>query len=146
MQKKAVFNPASPGFLYAVVVTVLGLLAIAGVEFPDTPENIAGEITTLSGVSFYAVLGILATSVIFPIWNAVQKGAFTLKGIFGSTLTWIAIANGVFAASAAFGLVFPDGTGANLVQFVAAKDWGSLFSLLITTIVPTIVRFIKDRN
>jgi len=145
-QKKA-FDSTSPGFLYTVVVSALALFAWAGVEFPSSPADIAGEITTLlSGGGFYAILGVVAASIAFPIWNAVQKKSLSFDGIFSSTLTWVALGNILFAGLALTGFLLPKGTVEQIVYAVEAKDWASIISILVTTIIPAVVRFIKDRK
>ncbi len=145
--QKKVFDAGSPGFIYTVIVSALTIFAAAGVTFPDSPADIAGEFTTLlSTGGFYAVLGVIATSIGFPLWNAYQKRQLTFNGIFSSTLTWVALANIAFGALALTGFTLPDGTVEALVNAVAQKDWGAIISMLFTTIIPTVVRFIKDKK
>lgn len=146
-QQKKVFDAGSPGFTYTLLVSALALFAWAGVEFPDKPAELAGELTTaISGGGWYALLGIIASSIGFPIYNAYKKGSLTFKGIFGSTLTWVAIANVVFAGIALTGFVLPEGTAEALVNAVFVKDWSSLATIVFGTILPAVVRFIKDKN
>ncbi len=145
--QKKVFDAGSPGFLYTLIVSVLAVFAWAGVEFPDKPAELAGEITTLlSGGGFYAIIGVVVASVAFPIWNAIQKKKLTFDGIFSSTLTWIALGNILFAGLAITGFLLPDGTVEQIVYAVEAKDWASIISMLVTTIIPSVVRFIKDKK
>ena len=144
---KQVFDASSPGFLYTVIVSALTIFAASGVSFPADPGAIAGEITTLlSTGGFFAIVGVVVASIGFPIWNAWKKGALTFGGLFSSTLTWIALGNILFAGLALLGLSLPDGTVEQIVYGIAQKDWTALFSLLVTTIVPAVVRFIKDKN
>jgi hypothetical protein len=146
-KQKKIFDAGSPGFLYTVIVSVLTIFAASGVSFPDSPEQIAGQFTTLlSTGGFYAVLGVVATSVAFPLWNAYKKKQFNFQGIFSSTLTWVAIANIAFAGLALTGFTLPEGAVDALVAAVLAKDWGAIISMLFTTILPTVVRFIKDKK
>lgn len=144
---KPVFDVSSPAFLYSAIVAVLTILAASGVTFPASPEEISGELTNLLSTSgFWALIGVAVSSVFFPIYNAWKKGALNFKGVFSSTLTWVAIAVLFFDALALFGLTFPPGTAEQLVYFIAAKDWGSLISMFASVIVPTVVRFIKDKR
>lgn len=145
---KQVFNAKSPGFLYASIVTVLTVFAVSGVHFPSPADVLAGDITTtLSTGGIYAIIGVIISSVAFPIYNAVKSGLkFSLQTIFASTLTWIALGNVVLSLLALTGLVLPDGTVEQIIGAVQAKDWISLGSLLVTSIIPTIVRWIKDKN
>lgn len=145
---KAVFNAASPGFLYTIIVTVLTIFAVSGVHFPTSAEVLAGDITTtLSTSGIYAIIGVIISSVAFPIYNAVKSGLkFSAATIFGSTLTWIAIGNIILSLLAIYGFVLPDGTLEQVIGAVQTKDWMALGSLFFTTIVPTVVRWIKDRN
>lgn len=144
---KAVFDVKSPAFLYSAIVAALTVLAAAGVTFPDNPADIAGELTNLLSTSgFWALIGVAVSSVFFPIYNAWKKGDLTFKGVFSSTLTWVALAVLFFDALALFGLSFPPGTAEQLVYFIAAKDWGSLISMFTSVILPTVVRYIKDRR
>lgn len=145
-KNKTVFDASSPGFLYSVIVAVLAIFAAAGVHFPDAPAETANEITNLLSTSgFWALIGVAASSILFPIYNAWKKGQLSFKGIFSSTLTWVAIFVLFFDALALFGLKFPDGTAEQLVYAIYAKDWTSLISMFFTVILPVIVRFIKDK-
>lgn len=143
--KQAVaFSTTSPGFIYSLLVGGLTIVALAGVNFSQAPAELAGEITSsISSGGYYSLIGILAASVIFPVWNAYKKGSLSFRGIFKNTLTWIALGNIVFAGVALTGLTFPDGTVESIVGAVAAKDWTSLVSILVTVVFTTVARFIK---
>lgn len=144
---KQVFDTKSPAFAYSLIVASLTVLAAAGVTFPDEPGAIAGELTTLLSTSgFWALIGVAASSIFFPIYNAWKKGNLSFKGVFKNSLTWVALAVLLFDALALFGLRFPDGTAEQIVYAVLAKDWTSLISMFVSVIVPTIVRFIKERG
>jgi hypothetical protein len=139
-----VFSASSPGFLYSVIVAALTIFAAAGVSFPASPGEVSGEIVTLlSTGGFYAILGVLAASVAFPLWNAYQKGALSFHGVFSSSLTWVAIVVAIFSGLALVGLDFPDGTAEQLVYAVFAKDWVALAGVFFNAVLPTVVRFIK---
>ena len=142
-----VFNSASPGFLYTVIVTALTLLALAGVQFPDNPADTATDLVNLLSTSgFWALIGVAASSIFFPVYNAWKKGDLSFRGIFTNVLTYVALAVLAFDAMALFGLNFPAGTAENIVYAVFAKDWSSLISILVTVVLPTVVRFIKDKK
>ena len=143
--KQAVaFSTTSPGFIYSLLVGGLTIVALAGVNFSQAPAELAGEITnSISSGGYYSLIGILAASVIFPVWNAYKKSNLSFKGIFKNTLTWVALGNVVFSAIALTGLTFPDGTVEDIVGAAAAKDWNSLISILITVVLSTVARFIK---
>ena len=142
-----VFNAASPGFLYTVIVTALTLLALAGVQFPDNPADTATDLVNLLSTSgFWALIGVAASSIFFPIYNAWKKGDLSFRGIFTNVLTYVALSVLAFDAMALFGLNFLAGTAENLVYAVFAKDWSSLISILVTVVLPTVVRFIKDKK
>ncbi len=144
---KQVFDVKSPGFLYTVIVSLLAIFAASGVEFPDKPAELANDITTvLSSGGWYALVGIIVSSVLSPLYNAYKKGALSLKGIFGSTLTYVALFNIAFSALALIGFSLPEGTAENLVYAIFAKDWSALASILFGTILPAVVRLIKDKN
>lgn len=143
--QKQVFNASSPGFVYTVLVSALTILALAGVQFPDNPADIALDLSNLLSTSgFWALIGVAVSSIAFPIYNAWKKGDLSFKGIFSNTLTWVAIAVLVFDGLALFGLNFPAGTAEQLVYAVFAKDWSSLISIIVTVIFPAVVRFIKE--
>ena len=133
--------------MYSVIVAALSIFAIAGVQFPNTPDEIGREITNLLSTSgFWALIGVAASSIFFPIYNAWKKGNLTFKGIFSNTLTWVAIFVLFFDALALFGLNFPAGTAEQLAYAIYAKDWTSLISMFFTVILPVVVRFIKDKK
>ena len=141
------FDASSPGFLYTVLVGVLTIFTVSGVHFPTPAEQLAGDlVSTLSQGGIYALIGVLVSSVIFPIWNAAKFGLKSLKEIFSSVLTWIALGNILLAAVALTGFVLPDGTLEQVILAVQMKDWSALAGVLFTTIIPTLVRFIKDKK
>lgn len=141
--KWAAFNTASPGFLYTIVTAVLGAFAVFGVQFPSTvPELGTNVVTTLSTGGIYAVIGVIISSIIFPIWNRFKYGG----PILTSTLTWIALANIALSVIALTGFSLPAGTLEQVIGAIQTKDWFALISIIVTTIVPTIVRFIKDKQ
>ena len=147
-KKKQVFDASSPGFLYSIIVGVLTIFAVTGVQFPTPVEILAGDIeTTLSTSGIYAIIGVVISSVIFPIYNAFKSGLkFSINTVFSSTLTWIALGNIVLALLALTGFVLPDGTLEQIIGAAQTKDWISLGGLFFTTIVPTFVRWLKDRR
>ena len=71
---------------------------------------------------------------------------FNLRTIFGSTLTWIALGNALMATVALTGFMLPDGTVEAIVGAVQTKDWIALGTIVVQTIIPTIVRFIKGKQ
>lgn len=144
--KKQVFNPASPGFLYTITVLVLTAFAAAGAEIPNPEDVAAGITTTLDTSGFFAVVGVLVSSVIFPVWNAWQKKALNFAGIINSSTTWVSAFVAMFAGLALVGLHFPPGTAEQLATLIFAKDWGALASMFVTVILPTIIRFVKAMN
>ena len=147
-KKKDVFNASSPGFLYSVIVGILTIFAVSGVTFPDSADVIANDVTTsLSTGGIYAIIGIIISSFAFPVYNAIKSGLkFNLTTIFGSTLTWIAIGNIILSLLVIYGFVLPKGSVELVVGAIVAKDWTGLGGFVFTTLVPTIVRWIKDRK
>lgn len=142
-----IFNAYSPGFLYTVIVGILAMFAWAGVSFPEKPIELAGDLTTtLTSGGWYALLGIMASSILFPIYNAYKKGSLSFKGLFGSTLTWVSLLNIVFSGIALTGFTLPEGTSDQIVYAAFAKDWSSLATIVFSTILPAVVRFIKEKN
>ena len=140
------FNPGSAGFVYAVVTTALSIFAASGVTFPKVPSELGAElVNSYSTGGVYALLGIIASGIFFPIYNAIQAKTFSLKGIFSRNLTWIALGNLAIAAIALTGFVLPDGTSEQVVGAVSMKDWGSVISIIGLNVVNTLLRYIKDQ-
>ena len=142
------FNASSPGFLYSIIVAILATFAATGIQFPASPDALAGTITTsLSSGGVYAIIGVLITSVIFPIYNHFSsKGKFDFKAIFSKVSTWIAWGTAGLSAIALTGFVLPDGTLEQVIGAIQQKDWMSLISILALTVGNTLIRFLKDRQ
>lgn len=146
MTSKKTFDAGSPGFLYTIIASVLTIGAISGIQWGQSPEMLADNlVTTLSTGGVFALAGLIVSSVVFPAWNAYKKGLKTIKEVFSSTLTWIALGNILLAGLALTGFTLPEGTVDQIVAAAFSKDWNALISILFTTIIPTIVRFIKDK-
>ena len=142
------FDTASPGFLYSAIVAFLTLFAVSGVSFPKEVDVLGLEITTaLSAGGIYAIIGVVLTSIAFPIYNYVKGGgSFTWLGVFGKTSTWIALGNAAVAGLTTVGFILPDGTVEQIIGAVQAQNWMGLISILALTVGNTLVRFIKDKT
>lgn len=140
------FEVSSPGFLYSVIVSSLTIFAGAGVAFPKVPIDLGAEIVnSFNTGGVYALIGVIVASVVFPIYNAISAGTFSLKGIFSRNLTWIALGNIAVSGLALTGFVLPDGTPEQIVGAVSAKDWMSVVSIVALTVGNTLLRLIKQK-
>mgnify|MGYP003520367833 FL=1 len=140
------FVVLSPGFLYSVIVSALTIFAGAGVAFPKVPIDLGAEIVnSFNTGGVYALIGVIVASVVFPIYNAISAGTFSLKGIFSRNLTWIALGNIAVSGLALTGFVLPDGTPEQIVGAVSAKDWMSVVSIVALTVGNTLLRLIKQK-
>lgn len=140
------FEVSSPGFLYSVIVSALTIFAGAGVAFPKVPIDLGTEIVnSFNTGGVYALIGVIVASVVFPIYNAISAGTFSLKGIFSRNLTWIAMGNIAVSGLALTGFVLPDGTPEQIVGAVSAKDWMSVVSIVALTVGNTLLRLIKQK-
>jgi len=145
---KQVFSTSSPGFIYSITSAILTILAIIGVSFADPIHVLSGQVeTSIQGGSFFALVTLVVGSVLFPVWNLIQKKQkINLKTIFGSTANIIALGQALLGIIALTGFVLPAGSLEQVVSAVKMKDWGALIGLLVTSIVPTIIRFIKSKK
>lgn len=140
------FEVSSPGFLYSVIVSALTIFAASGVTFPKVPSELGTElVNSYSTGGVYALIGVIVASVVFPIYNAISAGTFSLKGIFSRNLTWIALGNIAVSGLALTGFVLPDGTPEQIVGAVSAKDWMSVVSIVALTVGNTLLRLIKQK-
>lgn len=148
MAAKQNFDPKSAGWIYSVSVFVLTILALLGVGFSDSIPNISQQVqTSISGGSYIALLSVVGVSVLFPVWNLIQKKQkISLKNMFSSTANVVALANAALGIVALTGFVLPAGTVDQLVAAVTVKDWASLIGILFSTVIPTLVRFLKDKK
>lgn len=146
--KSKKFDSSSPGFLYSAIVAFLTIFAVSGVSFPKEVSVLGLEITTaLSTGGIYAIIGVVITSVAFPIYNYFKEGGtFTWFGVFGKTSTWIALGNAAVAALTTVGFVLPDGTVEQIIGAVQAQNWMGLISVLALTVGNTFIRFIKEKK
>ena len=142
------FDTASPGFLYSAIVAFLTLFAVSGVSFPKEVSVLGLEITTaLSTGGIYAIIGVVLTSIGFPIYNYIKGGgSFTWLGVFGKTSTWIALGNAIVAALATGGFMLPEGTIDQIIGAVKAQNWMGLISVLALTVGNTFIRWLKERK
>jgi hypothetical protein len=148
MKKTTNFNSASPGFLYAVIVAVLMVLTgVFGVNFPGTPDQIAGEIfASLNNFGIFALIGVVVSSIVLPIWNARTTAGFSWKKLISSRLTLIAVVNLLLSGLALIGLVFPDGMVDQIFAAVGAQDWTGLIVIFFNVFLPTVLRWIKTKT
>ncbi len=146
--QKQNFDPKSPGAVYSLATLVLTILAGLGIGFPDSIANISGQLqTSIQGGSYFALIGIVGGSVLFPIWNLIQKKQkLNWKNLFGSTANVVALGNALLGVVALTGFYLPDGTVEQIVAAVTVKDWGALASVIINTVIVALVRWVKDKK
>lgn len=142
------FDIKSGGFIQSVIVAFLAIFAATGVTFPKDVNVLGMElVTSFSAGGIYAIIGILITAVIFPIYNFFSGGGkFSLPAIFSRVNTWLSIGYALAALIALTGFVLPDGSVDQIVYAIYSKDWGALIAFFATTIVPTFVRWLKARQ
>lgn len=146
--KKQLFDTGSPGFLHSIIVFVLGLFAASGVSFPKEVSILGMDIiTSFSTGGVWAIIGILVTSIAFPIYNWVKSGGkFNLSFLFSKTSNVLALLYVVMSAVALTGFVLPDGTIEAIVNAVQVQDWGALGGLIFGPVLSTFIRWLKDRK
>lgn len=142
------FKASNPNFIARLMIFVLSIFTVIGVRLPESPEVITDKITTtISTSGFVAVAGILLISVFMPIYNLVKtKPKITLSTIIGNPNFWIYFASFALGLLVMIGINIPDGTAAELVGAIYAKDWGALVTLAFANIVDPIVRYFLDRK
>jgi len=142
------FDIKSAGFIQSVIVALLAIFAATGVTFPKDVDVLGTElVTSFSTGGFYAIIGILITSVIFPLYNFFSKGGkFSLPAIFSRVNTWLSIGYVLAALIALTGFVLPDGSVDQIVYAIQAKDWWALISILVSTVGTTFIRWLKERQ
>ena len=145
-----VFDPKSPHLVLGLITLVLGVFAVLGVQFPQTPAEVAGQIvTTISQSGYYAVIGVLAISVLGPIIIFIQKGGFSgvkASDFFGSPAFWVYFVGFLAGIAVVVGIEIPADTPEKLVAFIFAKDWTALGSLLLINVVNPIIRYIRSKR
>jgi hypothetical protein len=146
-QKKN-FTASNPNFIARIIIFVLSVFTLIGVQFPSSPEAIADNITTTVSTSgIIAVAGILLVSVIMPIYNLVRtKPKITISTIFGNPNFWIYAGSFAFGLLVLVGIHIPEGTAAELVGAIWAKDWAALSTIAFTNIIDPVIRYFLDRK
>lgn len=145
--KRASFSAGSSNLWVNVINLILSGIAIAGVALPQTPAEITAELsTTLSSTGWIAVIGLIIVNIGSPLYHALVKGPFNLKAILGSSNFWVQAFSLLSAFVASFGIIFPAGTGDQLVGAIYAKDWFSLGFVLVTNIMNPLIRYFRDRS
>lgn len=150
MSKQNNFDAGSPAFTYSVIVALLSIFAAAGVQLPQDPAALATDITTsLNGSNYFALIGVLASSFILPLFNffKAQGKSVGQKIWFGLTRssTLVALLNALFAGLVLSGFTLPSGTSDQIVNAIVAKDWMGLISVWALTVGNTLIRYFRDR-
>lgn len=142
------FSASNLNFWARLLIFAFSILSLIGIKFPDNPTDMAVDITTsLTTTGFIGVVGILAISVIMPIYNFVRsKPKINFLALLGSPNFWIYFGTFVFGIAVLFGINIPDGTAEQVVAAIYAKDWTALFSIAVANIVDPIVRWFRDRR
>jgi hypothetical protein len=142
------FKSSNLNFVARLIIFALSVLALIGVKFPDDPTTVGTDIaTTLSTGGFIAVVGILAVSVIMPIYNfARTKPKVNIWSVLGSPNFWIYAATFVFGILTLNGINIPEGTSEQLIAAIYAKDWTNLATIAIANILDPLIRYFRDKR
>ncbi len=146
-QPQKAFSLSSKNLWFQVALLLLAIGAGLGINFPSSPEAIAGDIVnTFSNSGIYAVVGILVVSVIGPIYNFVKsKPKLSLKAFLADANNWVYIVGFISAGAVLIGINIPAGTAEQLVVAVFARDWAAVASVAVGSVVVPLVRFFIDR-
>ncbi len=152
MQQKN-FDFSSPYFWTAFISFLLSIAAAFGIEFPESPDAVAGQlVTTVNNSGLFAVWGVVAVSIIGPIWAFIQKQKsgngkkITFHDVISSTSTWIAFLSLIFAILVIVGVNIPQGTAQSAVAAIFAKDWGAVLAIGFSNFLNPLIRYLKDRK
>ena len=142
------FDAGNLNFWARLAIFVLGLLATLGIQFPQDPVSLGTEIvTTLTTGGWDSVLGLMAISVIMPIYNFIRsKPKLSLAAFLGSPNTWLYLATFLVGIMLTFGIKIPEGTGEAIVGAIYAKDWSGLISIMAINIFDPIIRWLRDKR
>lgn len=142
------FDKNNLNFWARLVIFFLGLLTVIGVKLPESPEALGEQITTtISTSGFYAVLGIIAVSLLMPIYNLIRtKPKITAASVFGSPNFWIYLGSFVAGILILVGINIPEGTASEVVSAIYAKDWTLLTTLILTNILDPVIRWFADKR
>jgi hypothetical protein len=142
------FSSSNPNFWARLLIFAFSVIALLGVQIPESPAMLTDKIvTTISGGSAYAVIGILIVSVLMPIINFVRsKPKLDLYAIIGSPNFWIYFASFVLGCLVLLGIDIPDGTAEQLVGAIFAKDWGGLATVAFVNLADPFIRWWRDKR
>jgi hypothetical protein len=147
MAQQKAFSLSSKNLWFQVALLLLAIGAGLGINFPSSPEAIAGDIVnTFSNSGIYAVVGILVVSVIGPIYNFVKsKPNLSLKAFLADANNWVYIVGFISAGAVLIGINIPAGTAEQLVAAVFARDWAAVASVAVGSVLVPLVRYFIDR-
>lgn len=142
------FDASNLNFWARLAIFILGLLASLGIKFPQDPVSLGTDIvSTLSTGGWYAVLGLMAISVIMPIYNFIRsKPKVTLASFFGSPNTWLYLATFLVGLMIVVGIKVPEGTGEAIVGAIYSKDWSGLISIMAMNVLDPFIRWLRDKR
>ena len=145
--QKSNFSSSNPNFWARLLIFAFSVIALLGVQIPDPTALTDNIVTTISGGSAYAVIGILIVSVIMPIINFVRsKPKLDLYAIIGSPNFWIYFASFILGSLVLLGIDIPDGTAEQLVGAIFAKDWGGLATIAFANLADPFIRWWRDKR
>jgi hypothetical protein len=146
-QPQKAFSLSSKNLWFQVTLLLLAIAAGLGINFPSSPEAIAGDIVnTFTNSGIYAVIGILVVSVIGPIYNFIKsKPKLSLKAFVADANNWVYIVSFLASGAILLGINIPAGTAEQLVAAVFARDWAGIASVAVGSIVVPLVRYFIDK-
>lgn len=146
-QPQKAFSLTSKNLWFQLALLILAIGAGLGINFPSSPEAIAGDIVnTFSNSGIYAVIGILVVSVIGPVYNFVKsKPKLSLSAFIADPNNWVYIVGFLASGAILLGINIPAGTAEELVAAVFARDWAGIASVAVGSILVPLVRYFIDK-
>jgi short subunit fatty acids transporter len=147
--QKKVFDTKSSGFALSILTLIFGLLTVLGIDLPDNPNALAGEIvnsvSTLGWVGLFGAVGSGVAGIVVQVYNRVRSNTLSLNSLFSSVNTWIYVATFLGSIAAIYGLNLPSESLTDLVLKLSNADYFGAFAA-IAPLISTIIRFIRDQK
>lgn len=135
----------SRNFFVSLISLVILIFQMNGSPIDDVDATSGQIYDALKEGGIIPILSIIVPNLLNPIMKII-KGGFDIS-FLKSLNFWVQFGTVVLIALGGFGVVFPDGTAAQIVEAVFAGDWGLLVTVIIANVFnPLWHIFLEKRN
>lgn len=131
-----------------VLVSIITLFILAlNLNGASIPEGAAHSIAdAFASQNMIAIISVLVPNLVNPILKIIRAGGWSFDRIKKSMNFWTQAATVVLAGISGFGIAFPDGAAAEIVNAISIGDFGVIAIAFVINVINPLYHYFFDKK